>query len=135
MQWLQEPEGGCSKKEGGPQGGGQGGRQRPTVDHQPVGDQLHLIAVLRGHAAEHPLLKGQARGGSQHTGVSNDEAGVVLDTVVLLPAVGGVKGVHGAGEVDGAVRVNHHLFGVCPMGLQCCGGSEGTAWLTLISPK
>jgi len=106
-----EPQGSHGEQERRPQGGGQGGGQEPAVIHQPEGDNLHLESVLSGHAAEDTLFQGRVDNRPQDTEVPSEEAGVVLDAVILLPAVGGMERSHRAGEKDGGVGLHHHFSG------------------------
>lgn len=98
-----EPQRRHSEQERQPQGGGQGGGQEPAVVDQPEGDDLHLESVLGGHAAEDAFLQRRVDHRPQDAEVPGEDAGIVLDAVVLLPAVGGVEGAHGAREEDGGV--------------------------------
>lgn len=70
------------------------------------------------------MLQGSVHHRSQDTEVPGEDAWVILDAVVLLPAVGGVEGVDGAGEEDGGVGLHLHLFGGRPAQLQSCGDKE-----------
>lgn len=105
-----EPQRGGGEQQGRAQGGGQRGGQEPAVIHQPEGDDLHLEAVLCGHAAEDAFLERSVNNGPQDTEVPREDAGVFLHAVILLPAVHGVEGAHGAREEDGGVGRNQHLF-------------------------
>lgn len=98
-----EPQGSHSEQERQPQGGGQGGGQEPAVVNQPEGDNLHLESVLGGHAAEDAFLQRRVNEGPQDAEVPREDAGIVPDAVVLLPAVGGMEGAHRAREKDGGV--------------------------------
>lgn len=115
-----EPQHGQGEQERGPHGGGQRGAQGPAVVHQPEGDHLHLEAVLGGHAAEHALLQRRVHHRAQHAEVPGEDAGVVPRAVVLLPAVGGVEGAHGAGEEDRGVGLHQDLPGRGATQLQSC---------------
>lgn len=125
-----EPEGGRGEQKRRPQGGGQGGGQEPAVVHQPEGDDLHLEPVLGGHAAEDAFPEGRVHDGAQDAEVPSEEAGVVLDTVVLLPAVSGVEGAHGAGQKDGGVGLNQHFSGGRSTLLQSCRGKQTRGFTT-----
>lgn len=98
-----KPQGSHGEQERQPQGGGQGCGQKTAVVHQPEGDDLHLESVLGGHAAEDAFLQGRVNNRPQDAEVPGEDAGIVLDAVVLLPAVGGVEGAHRAREKDGGV--------------------------------
>lgn len=119
-----EPQGSYGEQERRPQGGGQGGGQEPAVVHQPEGDNLHLESVLGGHAAEDAFLQGRVNNRPQDTEVPREEAGIVLDAVVLLPAVGGVEGAHRAREKDGGVGLHENLSGGSSTLLQSCRDKE-----------
>lgn len=106
-----KPQGSHSEQERRPQGGGQGGGQKPAIVHQPEGDNLHLESVLGGHATEDTFLEGRIDDWPQDTEVPREEAGVVLNAVILLPAIGGMEGAHRAGEKDGGVGLHHHFSG------------------------
>lgn len=98
-----QPQSGHSEQERQPQTGGQGGGQEGPVVHQPEGDDLHLEPVLGGHAAEDAFPQGRVHHRPQDAEVPGEDARVVLEAVVLLPAIGGVEGADGAGEEDGGV--------------------------------
>lgn len=119
-----EPQRSHGEQERQPQAGGRGG---PLV-HQPEGDDLHLEAVLSGHAAEDAFLQGSVHHRPQDAEVPGEDARVILDAVVLLPAVVGVEGADGAGQKDGGVRLDLHLFGGRPAQLQSCGDKEATSY-------
>lgn len=104
-----KPQGGYGEQERQPQGGGQGGGEEPAIVHQPEGDNLHLEPVLRGHAAENAVLQGRVHHRPQDAEVPGEDAGVVVDAVVFLPAVGGVEGADGAREKDGGVGWDPHF--------------------------
>lgn len=106
-----EPQGSHGEQDRRPQGGGQGGGQEPAVVHQPEGDYLHFKSVLGGYAAEDAFLQGRVNSRPQDAEVSGEEAGIVLDTVVFHPAVGGVEGAHGAREKNGGVGLHQHFSG------------------------
>lgn len=120
-----EPQCSRGEQERRPQGGDQRGGQQPAVVHQPEGDHLHLESVLGGHAAEDALPQGHVHGRTQDAEVPGEQAGVVLDAVVLLPAVGGVEGAHRAREEDRGVSRNHHLSGRSFTLLQRCQDKQG----------
>lgn len=115
-----EPQRSYSKQEWRPQGGGQGGSQEPAVVYQPEGDNLHLKTVFGGHAAEDAFLEGCINNRPQDTEIPREDAWVFFNTVILLPAVGGMKGAHRAREKDGGVRLHHHFFGGSSTLLQRC---------------
>lgn len=115
-----EPQGGHGQKEWRPQGGGQGGGQEPAIVHQPEGDNLHLESVLGGHASEDAFLEGRVDDRAQDAEVPWEEAGVVLNAVILLPAIGGVEGAHRAGQEDRSVGLHHHFSGRSSTLLQSC---------------
>lgn len=116
-----EPQCSHGEQERRPQGGGQGGSQEPAVVHQPEGDHLHLETILGSHATEDAVSEGRIHDRSQHTEVPRKDAGVLLNAVVLLPAVVSVEGVHRAREKDGGVGLHQHFSGGGSALLQGCG--------------
>ena len=129
-----EPQGSHGEQERRPQGGGQGGGQEPAVVQQPERDNLHLEPVLGGHAAEDAFLQGRVDHGPEDAEVPGEDAGVVLDAVVLLPAVGGVEGAHGAGEKDGGVGRNHNFSGGSSAQLQSCRDKVMKSFILKMNP-
>lgn len=118
---LMEPQGSHGKQERRPQGGGQrGGGQQPAVVLQPEGDNLHLESVLGGHAAEDAFPQGRVDDRPQDAEVPGEEAGIVLDAVIFLPAVGGMEGANRARQKDGGVGLHKDLFGGSSALLQSC---------------
>lgn len=116
-----EPQSRHSEQDRQPQGGGQRGSQEPAVVHQPERDNLHLESVLGGHAAEDTFLQRRINNRPQDAEVPGEEARIVLDAVVLLPAVGGVEGAHRARKKDGSVGLHHNFSGGSSTLLQSCG--------------
>lgn len=106
-----EPKGSHGEQERQPHGGGQGGSQEPAVVYQPEGDNLNLESILGGHAAKDPFLQGCVNNRPQDTEVPGEEAGIVLDTIVLLPAVSGMEGAHRARKKDGGVGLHKNFSG------------------------
>lgn len=119
-----EPHGSHGEEERRPQGGDQGGGQEPAVVHQPEGDNLHLESVLGGHAAEDAVPQWRVNSRPQDAEVPGEQAGILLATVVFLPAVGGVEGAHRAREKDGGVGLHEYFSGRSATLLQSCRDKE-----------
>lgn len=125
-----EQQGSHGEQERRPQGGGEGSSQEPAVVDQPEGDNLHLESVLGGHAAEDAFLQGCVNSRPQDTEVPGEEARIVLDAIVLLPAVGGVKGAYRAGEKDGGVGLHQNFSGRSSTLLQSCRDKEMKSFIS-----
>lgn len=119
-----EPQDGHCKQKWQAQSGGHGGDYEAAVVHKPEGDNLHLESVLSGHAAENTFLQGSVNNWPQDAEVPREDAGIVLDTVVFLPAVNGMEGAHRAWEKDSGVWLHCDFFGGSSTLLQSCQNKD-----------
>lgn len=120
-----KPKGGHGEQQRRPHGRGQRGGQQPAVADHLERDDLHLEPVFGGHAAEDAFPQGRVHRRPQDAEVAGEEARVILDAVVLFPAVGGVEGTHRAGQEDGGVERHRHLLGGGATQLEGCWRTVG----------